>query len=358
MAFLDTVLEPPSYGYERDGKLYVPTSKELFNEFFSRMKFWRSRKNWLPAFGWATSLSLFIPFIFFAALYFSWPLAILGFVYSMIVLGTHGTIWYHRYSTHRAYEYSNSFSRFLVRNAVIKIIPEEVYVVSHYVHHMKAEKPGDPYNVHAGGLYCFLADAIHQPIAANMSEEDYKRTARLIDHTGVKLNTYEQYKKWGSICHPTRTIIHFTLNWIFWYAAFWLIGGHALATAMFGGAFFWAMGVRTFNFTGHGEGKDKRRDGIDFNRRDLSINQCWPGLITGEWHNNHHLYPNGVRAGFLPYQFDPAWECIRLVKFLGGIRSYRDFKEDFIQKHYLPYLKEKEGTLTLQSPSGKAAAQP
>jgi sn-1 stearoyl-lipid 9-desaturase len=341
MAFLNLVLEPPTYGYEKDGELYVPSHRELWKEFFSRLNVFADRKNWLSLIGWTFSMLLLVPLLVFLFKYFSWPLAIVGFVYSMVWLGTHGTIYFHRYSTHRAFEFSNPFAQFIVANLAIKIIPEETYVISHYVHHMIPEKPGDPYNAHAGFLYCFLADAIHQPIARNLSETNYKRLTQLLDHTNVRINSYAQYQKWGSLCNPVRTLTHFVLNWAFWYGVFYFIGGNALATAIFGMSFIWAMGIRTFNYAGHGGGKDKRNDAIDFNRKDLSINQCWPGLITGEWHNNHHLYPNGARAGFLRYQLDTAWYFIRVYSWMGGISSYRDFKEEFFQKHYLPYVRNR-----------------
>lgn len=338
MALLERVLQPPSYGYEREGKLYVPTRKEIFREFFSRLNVFADRKNWVQAICWFASAAFAIPFFCFFFLYFSWTLVFVGFVYSMIILGTHGTIYFHRYSTHRAYKFRNRLSQALVRDMVIKIIPEELYVISHHVHHHIAEKPGDPYNVHGGWLYCFLADANHQPIAKDLSEAEYRQMTRLLDHTNVRLNTYAQYQKWGSLAHPGRTLVHFVVNWTCWYAAFYLLGGHALATAIFGASGFWAFGVRTFNFDGHGAGKDKRRDGIDFNRADLSINQKWPGLVTGEWHNNHHLYPTGARAGFLSYQWDTAWWFIRFYYAIGGIVSYRDYKEEFLEKYYRPYL--------------------
>jgi len=288
---------------------------------------------------------------FFLAYFFSWKLVLAGFVYSMIVLGTHGTIYYHRYSTHRGYQFSHPFWRFLVRNMVVKIIAEEAYVVSHHVHHFISEKPGDPYNVHGGWLYCFLADAIHQPIAKNLSPEDYHRVTRMLDHTGVRMNSYAQYRKWGSICHPAYTALHFALNWGFWYGAFYLLGGHALATALFGWSGVWAFGVRTFNYDGHGGGKDKRREGVDFNHADLSINQLWPGLVTGEWHNNHHLFPNGARAGFLSYQWDFAWYFIRFYHAIGAISSYRDDKEKFLKNHYRPYVEKLEAEKVEAAPT-------
>jgi len=338
MASLAQILEPPSYGYAApDGSLIVPTTKQLFKEFFSRINLFKDRKNWLAFYSWFTASLFAIPFFFFVKDFLTWKLFLVGFVYSMIILGTHGTIYYHRYSTHRAYQFSHPFWRFITKNLVIKIIPEELYVVSHHVHHLISEKPGDPYNAHAGWLYCFLADAIHQPIARNLTEQEYHRVSQMINHTGVKLNTYAQYQKWGSICNPYRTIAYFALNWSFWYGTFYLIGGIPLATAIFASAGFWAFGVRTFNFNGHGGGKDKRKDGVDFNRKDLSINQLWPGLVTGEWHNNHHLYPNGARAGFRLHQLDYAWYYIWFLSKIGAVSSYRDYTNDFYEKYFNPY---------------------
>lgn len=348
MAFLNRVLEAPSYGYTDHGSLYVPATKEILQEFFSRLNLLSSKKNWLPAWGWFVSLGLSIPLALFVKYYLSWSLVVIGLVYSMVIMGTHGTIYLHRFSTHRAFEFKNSFSRFIVRNLVIKIVPEEVYAISHHVHHFIPEQPGDPYNVHGGWLYCFLADVNHQLIARNLSERDYHQLTQLMKHTGMHFNSYPQYLKWGSLCKPAYTVLHYGLNWAFWYGAFYWLGGHGLATAIFGIAFFWAMGIRTFNYDGHGGGKDKRKDGIDFNRRDLSINRIWPGYVAGEWHNNHHLYPNSARTGFLPYQLDLAWLFIRFYALIGGIRSYRDSKADFIKKHYLPYLaKKNEGATRL-----------
>jgi len=342
VAFLDRVLDPPSYGFVRNGQLYVPTQAELWREFFTRINIFQSRKNWLALSGWLVVL-FFAPFFFaFFIHYFTWKLFIIGFIYSMIILGTHGTIYLHRYSTHHAFTFSNRFWLFIVRNLVLKIIPEEVYVISHHVHHYLPEKPGDPYNVHAGWLYCFLADVNHQSIARNLSPEDYDRTAKLVSHAGVKPNNFVQYQKWGSICDPTRTFFSFTLNWAFWFGAFYLLGGMPLVMGIFGMSAVWAVGIRTYNFEGHGRGKDSRKEGSDFNRADLSINQPWPGMVTGEWHNNHHLYPNSARNGFLPHQWDFAWLFIRSYHFIGGIDTYRDSTDDFFEKHYKPYLAQKQ----------------
>src|SRR5476651_1989093 len=251
MTFLDSVLEAPSYGWkDNTGNLVKPSPKQIVAEFFSRLNIFRDKKNWLSFMSWTMVLILAPCLFLFIFKFFTFKLLIAAFVYSMIILGTHGTIWHHRYCTHRAYKFKNNFWRFFTQNLTIKIIPEEIYVISHHVHHAKSDQPGDPYNASAGFLYCFLADVNHQPIARNMSEKDYGRCVKLMKHTGDNVNTYAQYQKYGTLANPLRTILSVLASWSFWYLMFYLIGGHALACTLFGAAGVWAVGVRTFNYEG------------------------------------------------------------------------------------------------------------
>src|SRR3978361_524144 len=277
MAFLDHVLQTPSYGWKDATRaLGKPTAKQIFKEFFSRLNVFKDKRNWLPFFSWMKVLCLASFFILFLFHFFSLYMLLAAFLYSMIIMGTHGTIWHHRYCTHGAYKFRNNFWRFFTQNLTLNVIPEEIYVISHHVHHSKSDEPGDPYNAYGGFLYCFLADVNHQPIAKYLSEADYNRVKLLMLHNGVKANNYEQYKKWGSYVNPGRAVLSWILNWSFWCIVFYLLGGPALACTLFGAAGFWAVGVRTFNYEGHGKGEDKRKDGVDYNRNDMSINQIWP----------------------------------------------------------------------------------
>ena len=336
MPLIDIILEQPSYGWSDDnGALAKPSRRQLFTEFFSRMNIFRSKKNWLPFLSWAAVFML-LPFVaIFVIYHFNIWLALLGFVYGMVFMGSHGTIWYHRYSTHKAYKFKNNFWRFLTRNLVPTMIPEEIYVISHHVHHVKSDLPGDPYNAQGGWLYCFLADVNHNPVNTNLTESEYATASHMLQHTGVKRNTYAQYQKWGTISNPFYAVLQTVLTIAFWFTVFYLIGGIAVACALMSGACFWAIGVRTFNYDGHGRGKDKRKDGTDFNRKDYSVNQYWPGFVAGEWHNNHHLYPASARCGFLKHQIDFAWYYIYLLYKIGGVASYHDSKKQFMVD-YLP----------------------
>tara|TARA_Y100000590_G_scaffold432506_1_gene548599 strand:+ start:7940 stop:9064 length:1125 start_codon:yes stop_codon:yes gene_type:complete len=344
--FLERVLEPPHYGYERNGKLYVPSNKEILVQFLSRMNIFKSKKNWLPFSSWLMTLLLLIPLYIFAVDYFSWKLLVVGFFYSMVGLGTHGTVYLHRYCSHRAYRFRTRLCRFVVKNLTIKVIPEEIYAVSHLVHHKFSEKPGDPYNVYGGWLYCFLADAIHNPISTRLDKKDYHKLSKFMTSAGLKTNSYDSYQKYGSLTPPLYFFMTYFLNWTFWYTVFFLIGGHALATCLFGSAAIWGIGVRTFNYDGHGGGKDKKKEGIDFLKTENCINQVWAGYVSGEWHNNHHLYPNGARAGFLRYQLDLAWLFILGCYKMKLVTQLNDPYPRFIKEHYEPYLKSKGQKIT------------
>ena len=339
MAFIHNVLEEPSYGWkDENGNLSKPTQGQIINEFLSRINVFKNKKNWLSFTSWLMVLCLAPFLMLFIFKYFTITGLIIAFLYSMVVMGSHGTVWYHRYCTHGAYKFSNNFWRFFTQNLTLKIIPEEIYAISHHVHHALSDTPGDPYNAQGGFLYCFLADANHQPINRNMNETGYNRCVTLMKHTGVTANTYAQYQKYGSVANPFRTILAVVLNWAFWFGAFYLLGGIGIACAIFGSAAVWAVGVRTFNYEGHGKGEDKRQDGVDYNRKDMSINQLWPGIVAGEWHNNHHLFPKSARSGFKAYQVDTAWYYIKFMSIIGAVSHYKDSKAQFLKEYVKPAL--------------------
>lgn len=347
MKLLDYILIEPRYKWvDEQGEFVKPTVRQILSEYFYRMNFFRDSKNWFPFMAWFWILCLLPFFILFFTKYFTWGLLLTGAIYGMVIMGSHGTMWYHRYSTHNAFVFKNKFWRFISQQLVIKVIPEELYVVSHHIHHDRSDRPGDPYNAFGGFLYCFLADTNHQLMNRNLSPEDYKVACKMLEHTGCSINSYEAYQKYGTIVSPWYIMISWILNWTFWGFVFYYIGeylnitggGWALVTAMFSGTFVWSIGVRTFNFGGHGAGKGKKAWGeSDFFRGDYSINQLWPGFVAGEWHNNHHVYGSSARAGFLPYQLDLPFLYVKLINFLGGIESYRDNKKQFYENYVIPF---------------------
>lgn len=334
MAFIDNILQKPSYGWANtDGELVIPTTRQLFSEVFLRINIFKTKKNWISLAS-LLLIACMLPFLYtYLVYYFSWPLTVLLLLYSMFIMSIHTTVWLHRYCTHQAFEFSHPVWRYLIQNLVLKTVPEEIYVLSHHAHHAKSDLPGDPYNARGGFWYCMLAEINHQSISKELSETDYKTAVQLIRHTGVQINTYQQYCGWGSLTSPYYNIFMWIMNWSIWYIIFYFAGGHGLACAMFSAALFWFIMVRAFNYTGHGKGNNKHKDGIDFDRSNLSINQVRPGILAGEWHNNHHLYPASARTGFLPYQFDLPWVFIYGMYRLGIVCKYHDSKKDFLRRY-------------------------
>lgn len=334
MAFIDEVLQEPTYGWQHaDGTLVKPTPWQLWREMRSRVNIFKTKRNWISAVSVVLLFCLLIFSYVFFVHFFSVMVLIAAVVYALVIMGTHGTIWFHRYCTHGSFKFSHPIWRVITQNLVIKTISEEVYVVSHHVHHSKSDESGDPYNAQAGLLYCALAEFNHQRISPTLSEENYRKTVHFMKHTGVQINSYDQYLKWGSVASPLATMVSWILNWVFWYSLLFLIGGHGLACAFFSAAIIWFVLVRGFNYSGHGGGKKKHVEGVDFDKSNYSVNQLRPGLFAGEWHNNHHLYPGSARAGFLPYQLDLPWIYVYLLHKIGGVSSFRDSKQDFLRKY-------------------------
>jgi hypothetical protein len=190
-SILSRVLDPPAYGFERNGQLYVPSHAEIVREFFGRLNIFHSRKNWLSFFGWLSTLSFTLPLGVYFVRFFSWPIALAGFIYGAVILGSHGTFWLHRYSTHRAFCFRNALVREICRNLVIKIIPEETYVISHQF--SNADLSSNKYKTAARSKENTLALANAQAIAYC---EKYGRKARPVEGE-IKLEPYRTQPLFG-----------------------------------------------------------------------------------------------------------------------------------------------------------------
>jgi sn-1 stearoyl-lipid 9-desaturase len=342
MSFLDYVLKPPRYGWQNEkGKVVKPTLKQLFSEYFYNINVFKSRKNWLSFFDFLMSLVTLCFFVIFIFNFLSW-VTVIASVLGVFALSIYQTVWLHRYCTHQAYKFRNSFWRVFTQNLTLRVMSEESYVIGHHVHHSKSDQPGDPHNAECGFFYCYLAIVNHQQTAWNLDEQSYNKLKRLMKHTGVSGNTYEQYLHWGTYTNPWAALVLWLLNWSFWGIVFYLIGGIAMVFCLWATAGIWLGLVRIFNHAGHSFGVNfKQREGSEFYSKDRSINQIRYGIVAGEWHNNHHLFPTSARSGFKPGQIDMAWYYIKFLSRIGAVSSYKDSKKQFYEKYYIPYLKSK-----------------
>lgn len=65
---------------------------------------------------WGMTAAMIPFFYLFLTEYFSWWLVVVIPVYSTAIMGTHGTVWFHRFGTHRSYAFSHPFWRLLTQN--------------------------------------------------------------------------------------------------------------------------------------------------------------------------------------------------------------------------------------------------
>ena len=72
MAFIDRVLQEPSYGWsDEKGELIKPTVKTLFKEAFRRINVFKDKRNWISLISWLMVVCMVPFFYFFLFEYFS-----------------------------------------------------------------------------------------------------------------------------------------------------------------------------------------------------------------------------------------------------------------------------------------------
>jgi len=328
-SFWDHILLQPSYGYLRGQDLYIPSLSELLREFLTHINVIKDRRNWLPFWSWLIFFCCMSYLIFYFPTTFRWyDLPVIIF-YPMFILNIHSTIYLHRYCSHKAFQFSHPIWVVLFKMLVPKIVIEESFAISHYVHHQYPDQPGDPYNPKAGWWYCFLADANHQSIARDLSEDDYTKLVKLINHAQLYVNSYAQYKRWGSLSHPLIIIVETITSWALTSLCFYLLVGPQVTMAILAGISTWAFTIRTFNYKSHGSGIDKRDFSKDTDQTSNSLNQKLPGMVAGEWHSNHHVYPRSARNGFKKGELDLSFKVIQLLHKIGIIKNFNDSMDDY-----------------------------
>jgi stearoyl-CoA desaturase (delta-9 desaturase) len=240
-----------------------------------------------------------------AALFFiSWP-AVITAVVLYWVGGSLGIgMGFHRLLTHRAYKVPKPVEYFLAVCGTLALEGGPIqWVVTHRIHHAKADRPGDPHTPRDGGWWAHIgwilwgtAQNHDQATLAHYAPDLVK------DRFYRWLNTY------------------FYVPLIFVGAALLFFGGW--------GVLLWGLSVRLIlalhatwlvNSATHLWGKTR------FETGDNSRNTWWVALVTfGEgWHNNHHAHPTSARHGLHWYEFDLNWLGIRGLQFLGLAHSIK-----------------------------------
>lgn len=297
-----------------------------------------NRKNWIPAWFLFAEISLGIHMISYFTNMFSWS----SYLFCTFIAFFESYMWeivHHRGFTHGAYEFTHPFWTQLFRVIHTPTYPEEIYDISHRCHHVFSDKLGDPYTPKGGLLYITSTEINHQLLARDMSREDYDKVKKILSKYVLFLNSYEGYKKWGTAAIPWLWIIKSVLVFeIKAYIIYYLLG-LPMAFAYAVGVGFNAIGFKVANYFIHGYGKDRRRPGKEFNENDWAYNH-WFGILTiGQWHANHHLYPQSANTGIAPGQIDIPFLIIKGLEKLHIVKNVKNYRPDFMTRYYLPWKK-------------------
>ncbi|MBV8031107.1 MAG: acyl-CoA desaturase [Betaproteobacteria bacterium] len=121
-----------------------------------------------------------------------------------------------------------------------------------------------------------------------------------------------------------------------WQAVTW---GFFLPTAA---ALHAILGVNSLAHGGHRLAGYRRYD-----TRDLTVNHVWLALpsMGGAWHNNHHRFGAGARAGFAWYEVDLSYVGLRMLAALGLVWDLRQVPDAVLREGGLLPREKQQGSL-------------
>jgi len=250
-----------------------------------------------------------------AVIVVGWSPVALGVCVGLYLIRMFGiTAFYHRCFSHRAFTASRAV-RFI--GACLGASAAQRgplwWVAHHRRHHRTTDRPGDPHSPVLDGLAYSHVWWMFAP--ANQAT-DYRLVADLAAYRELRA-----LDRWHHVAPAVLAALTF--------------GGGALIGALWPGSgasglqmLIWGFSISTVlvyqatfavNSLGHRVGHRT------FATRDESHNNWWLAIVTlGEgWHNNHHRYPSGARAGFARRQIDPTWMVLWLLAWLGAIGNLR-----------------------------------
>ena len=254
--------------------------------------------NWITA----VVMALFHVGAVAALFFFSWKVFAVTFVLYWMGISFGIGMGYHRLLTHRSYKAPRVWEHFLAVCGALTLEGGPIsWVGTHRIHHQHSDKEGDPHTPNDGAWWSHVGWIIFGATNHNNTELMSRYAPDLAkDRFHVWLNNWHWVPMvilgvillaigglpmmlWG-ICLRVVVGLHST----------WLVNS---ATHMWG----------------------RRR----FATRDNSRNNWWVALLTfGEgWHNNHHAHPTSARHGLAWYELDVTWIQIRMLEFIGLVKS-------------------------------------
>ena len=317
------LLLEPTYGYG-DSAPRKPTLREVWIELIDSIAFWRDVSRLLPAAVALYHLVAFAVFLLFLARFFSIANLLIVLVITNAIGIVYNTLWYHRYCSHRAFRFRSLWLArlFLWTNPLG--FREESFVIPHRIHHSRSDQPEDPYGPHLGWLGSYLAAESSQKMNRDIGEQAYERLSNSLEHIGFAKNSYERFRKTGSIENVWHYGARAVLGSLLWISAAYAIGEWQGVVMWLSAVFLFSFMLRDFNYRGHGGPFLSACQGAP-------INQMYYGISVGEWHENHHAHPELARSGVAWWQVDIPYWIIRLLSLCGAVAHYNSLQTEVHQ---------------------------
>lgn len=325
-----SIIIEPLYSYGIGDIPRKPTLSQIFKEWVDAINFIKYPTRRLTAISLAFHVLTLAVFVQYLLFYLSVK-SFLFLIGSIFFLATvYNTIWFHRYCSHAAFTFRKPAYQLLFLWTNPFLFREECYAIPHQIHHQRPEKSGDPYGPHLGWLGSYLATESQQKLNIDMTKEQYESVKASIGHIGIRMNSYDDFKRTGSVENVRSYITRALFAQLLFGFTNYFIGGKPFVFAGYSAVFITYFLMRDFNWWGHGGNyRREKKPGWEFDNKTYALNQRFYGYLASEWHDNHHRFPMSANNGFLPGQIDVAFWIIKVMQKYKIVESYIDANSRF-----------------------------
>lgn len=231
-------------------------------------------------------------------------------VVGLILTGIGFSVGLHRYYTHHSFKTLSAVRALLgIFGLMGSHLTIKEYVAIHRAHHAAPDEPEDPHSPHhtykgnKGALVGLLYSHSGWLLSPNLEPaEKVKQLAKDYHHDPLV----------NALDNRHHTII--LLSMLVPAAVGFAIAGTweaALSAMLWGGLFRLFI---TDQIECWGRGISHYYGSSPMKTRGMSANHWTAFISMGEWHNNHHAFPNSSRQGFEHWQLDTGYLVIVLLE--------------------------------------------
>lgn len=221
------------------------------------------------------------------------------------------TFFHHRYSAHRMFKLSKFWERFFFLIAYItqgaSFLNPRTYAILHRMHHTYSDTPNDP----------------HSPVQARNIFDMMWKTKKV--YTGVFDETIEIDEQFKGGYPEWKGFEKFAESW--YSRVLWMILYGVIYYFLCNGNYWWFLLLplhfmmlpvqgALVNWFGHKHGYTNF-DNHDNSKNTLAVDF----LLMGElFQNNHHKFPLKPNFGTKWFEFDPTFQVMKFLNFIGIIK--------------------------------------